>query len=277
MADTAWEFSSDNAAATQLMLASTCWSCYCGPVLWNFTADRLKKTIRELLPELPKSGGHKLRLLSRPCNLLGGLQGQADQAFFCLAPKHAELPHAAGIVLNDKNHVLVLLSGPSALRLQLAMRLGTEFKASLHRLELAPWQLSMAAAMGISLLDLGQDREQCCLELGMGEIIKLGFSAEVVEQLAPPVPLTEEGSRTLLLALCKRARDCALHLLYEEMPLHSVRLPSLFSINHEGMVEVHATMPIPQLIQYLLNAAERALFGVPLLEFEEDSGESTRS
>lgn len=275
MAATAWEPSGDDAIAARLLLTST-WRCYCGPSLWNFSADRLKNTMHELLPELPRSGGHRLRLLSRPCNLLGCLQGQAEQAFFCLAPKHAEHPHAAGMVLNDKKHVLLLLSGPPELHVQLAVRLGTEFKASLHRLELAPWQLSMAATMGVSLLDLRQNRQECCLELGMG-VIKLGFSAEVVERLAPPAPLTEEGSRALLLALCRWARSSVLDISYEEMPLRSVQLPSFFSVDHEGTVKVHATMLIPQLIQYLSNVAERALLGVPPPEFEEDNAESTQS
>ncbi|KAK8771312.1 uncharacterized protein LOC144127899 [Amblyomma americanum] len=272
MAATTWEPSGNDALAVQLLKTNT-WSCYCGPSLWNFSADRLKDTMHELLLELPKSGRHRLRLLLRPCNLLGCLRGRAEQAFFCVATKRAERSHAAGVVLNDEKHVLVFLSGPSELRIQLAVWLGAEFKTSLHRLELAPWELSMTAGLGVSLLNLGQNTQEYCLEVGMGDM-KLRFSEEVVEQLAPPALLTENGSRALLLALCRHAHRHVLPVPYEEMPLHSVNLPSLFSVNHEGTVEVHASAPIPQLVKCLSNAAEHTLFGILPLVFEEEDTES---
>lgn len=260
--------SGNDALALQLLRTNK-WSCYYGLPLWEFTSAKLKEIMRGLLSELPDSKGRKPRLLSRPCNVLGGHGRQGEEAFFCVASAGSRKPHAAGLVHSGEKVSLVFLSGSVNARTFLAYELGNSFGVTLLALQLAPWQLSMVAVWGLSFLE-PEDPSECCLELNMGGVI-MGFSAEVLGQLPPPSrSVRVEDGRNFLLALCKRVSKHVLSHHYQELPLRSVRFLNLFLLDHEGTMLVHKTMLVAQLVKYLLSTAEQAVLGDTPPDLEEE-------
>ncbi|XP_075546834.1 uncharacterized protein LOC142580003 [Dermacentor variabilis] len=253
--------SGNDALALRLLRTNT-WSCYYGLPLWGFTSAKLKEIMRGLLSELPDSHGRKPRLLSRPCNVLGGHGRKVEEAFFCVASTGSRKPHAAGLVHSSEKVSLVFVAGSVNARTLLAYKLGNSFGVALLALQLAPWQLSMVAAWGLSFLE-PEDRSLCCLELNMDGVI-MGFSAEVLGQLPPPSRrVTAEDGRNFLLALCKHVSKHVLPLRYQELPLHSVHFLNRFLLDHEGTMLVHKTTLVTRLFKYLLFTVEQAVLGNP--------------
>ncbi|XP_050033767.1 uncharacterized protein [Dermacentor andersoni] len=261
--------SSGNDALALRLLRTNTWSCYYGLPLWEFTSAKLKEIMRGMLSELPDSKGRKPRLLSRPCNVLGGHERQGKEAFFCVASAGSRKPHAAGLVHSSEKISLVFLAGSVNARTLLAYELGNSFGVTLLALQLAPWQLSMVAVWGLSFLE-PEDPSMCCLELNMDGVI-MGFSAEVLGQLPPPSrSVTVEDGRNFLLALCKRVSKHVLPHRYQELPLCSVHFLNLFLLDHEGTMVVHKTTLVTRLFKYLLSIAEQAALGDPPPDLEEE-------
>ncbi|XP_065296608.1 uncharacterized protein [Dermacentor albipictus] len=253
--------SGNDAHALQLLRTNT-WSCYYGLPLWEFTFAKLKELLRSLLSELPDRKGRKPRLLSRPCNVLGGHGRQHEEAFFCMACAGSRKPHVAGLVHSSEKVSLVFLAGSVNSRSLLAYELGNSFGVALRALQLAPWQLSMVAVWGLSFLE-PEDPSSCCLELNMDGVI-MAFSAEVLGQLPPPSRrVTVEDGQNFLLALCKHVSKHVLMYRYQELPLRSVHFLDLFLLDHEGTMLVHKTTLVTRLFKYLLFTVERAVLGNP--------------
>ncbi|XP_075546946.1 uncharacterized protein LOC142580064 isoform X1 [Dermacentor variabilis] len=261
--------SGNDALALRLLRTNT-WSCYYGLPLWGFTFAKLKEIMRGMLSELPDSKGRKPRLLSRPCNVLGGHERQGEEAFFCMASAGSRKPHAAGLVHSSEKISLVFLAGSVNARTLLAYKLGNSFGVTLLALQLAPWQLSMVAVWGLTFLE-PEDPSMCCLELNMDGVI-MGFSsAEVLGQLPPPSrSVTVEDGRNFLLALCKHVSKHVLPHRYQELPLRSVHFLNVFLLDHEGTMLVHKTTLVTRLFKYLLSTAEQAVLGDPPPDLEEE-------
>lgn len=259
-------------AASDALLGQT-WHCHCAPAFSDFSTERLKAVVCGALPSLRDlSGDRHLVRRVRPSQLVDGSAVGCEVVcvYFLVASRKSTELLAGGFVCNTQEVALVLIAGQPKARGLLVEHLGGEFKAKLQPLQLAPWQLAMATAYGLTLAK-SEDPPESSLELRLEGGVNLGFEASVLAE----VPVTEEvaeiaGRQTLQL-LYQIASSWVLSGPYERLRLRGVIFSRLFSLDHGGVLELRSEVAAVTIPGMLLSIAREVVLGVAAPQLEEAS------
>lgn len=258
------------------LLEEHTWQCHCAPALSDFSTERLKAAVSDALPALRDLSGERWPLRRvRPCQLLEGtaLSGEVSCAYFTVGSQKLCRILVTGIVCNSPEVVLVLLSGSREVNGFLVERLNAEFGVTLQPLRLAPWQLSVATAYGLALVKSdGPPPPDSTLELKLECGVTLGFGASVFSELPTTEQVVEVAGREMLQALCNIAASRVLGLPYNQLRLRGLKLSGVFSLDHQGTLELHSETTVPSILHMLMSISEELVLGVAAPQLEEASG-----